>query len=396
MKLTQKNVAALALPPGKTDVVYWDDTLPGFGCRLRGDSRSWLIQYRAGPRQHREALGDVRKVTLDDARKVARQRFAQIELGVDPAAEKAKARVEAAAAALTLGAVSERYLDAKRRALRHNSFRAARLHLTEHWKPLAGRPLGSIGRADVAAQLQTLVKERGRIAAARSRTNLSALFAWALGEGLVDSNPVIGTNAPDAGVTPRERVLTDRELAAIWNACDDSSGRIVRLMILTACRRQEIGGLKWSEIDTDRGSVTIDAARTKNHRKLTLTLPPVALAILASVSRRGEAVFSGDDAFQSWSALKARLDAASGVSAWTLHDLRRTVATKMADLGVQPHIIEQILNHQSGHKRGPAGIYNRSSYDREVRATLALWADHVLAVVEGRAPKLLAFPGSMT
>jgi integrase len=184
-------------------------------------------------------------------------------------------------------------------------------------------------------------------------------------------------------------VLTDRELAAIWNACDDSSGRIVRLMILTACRRQEIGGLKWSEIDTDRGSVTIDAARTKNHRSLTLTLPPAALAILASVPRRGEAVFSGDDAFQSWSALKARLDVVSGVSAWVFHDLRRSAATKMADLGVQPHVIEQILNHQSGHKRGPAGIYNRSSYDREVRAALALWGEHVLAIVEGRASKVV-------
>jgi integrase len=392
MKLTQRGAAALRLPPGKTDVVYWDDTLPGFGVRLRGDSRSWLIQYRAGPRQHREALGDVRKVSLESARGIARQRFAQIELGVDPAAEKAKARVAAAATALTLGAVSERYLDAKRGALRHNTYRAARLHLTEHWKPLSARPIGSIGRADVAAMLQVLVKERGRIAAARSRTSLSALYAWAMGEGLVDSNPVIGTNAPDAGVAPRERVLSDRELAAIWNACDDFSGRVVKLLILTGCRRQEIGGLKWSEIDTDRGSVTIDAARTKNHRALTLTLPPAALAILATVPRRGEAVFSGDDAFQSWSALKARIDAASGVSSWTLHDLRRTAATGMADLGIQPHVIEQILNHQSGHKRGPAGIYNRSSYDREVRAALALWADRVLAVVEGRAPKLLAFP----
>ena len=130
---------------------------------------------------------------------------------------------------------------------------------------------------------------------------------------------------------------------------------------------------------------TIDSARTKNHRTLTLMLPPAAFAILTTVPRRGEAVFSDDDAFQSWSALKTRIDANSGVSAWTLHDLRRTCATGMADLGVQPHVIEQILNHQSGHKRGPAGIYNRSSYDREVKVALALWADHVLAVVEGRA-----------
>jgi integrase len=393
MKLTRDTVAALVLPPGKGDVVHWDSTLPGFGCRLRGGSKTWLIQYRVNGRQRREALGDVRKVGLEAARKVARQRFAQIELGVDPALEKAKRNIEAAATALTLAEVARRYLDAKRDELRHNTYRAARLHLTEHWKPLAGRPIGSIGRADVAAQLQTLVKERGRIAAARSRANLSALFSWAMREGLVDGNPTIGTNQPDRGVASRERVLGGVELAALWKAApDDDRGRIVKLLVLLGCRRQEIGGLLWSEVDLDRGSLLVSGARTKNRRTLVLTLPAAALEILHSTPRRGDFVFGGGHAFNSWSALKAQIDANSGVADWTLHDIRRSVATHMADLGVQPHVIEQILNHQSGHKRGPAGIYNRSSYEREVRAALALWAEHVLALVEGRASKVLAFP----
>jgi hypothetical protein len=114
MKLTRQAVAALVLPAGKDDTVHWDDSLPGFGVRLRGQSKSWLIQYRAGRRQHREALGDIRKVGLEDARKVARQRFAQIELGIDPALEKAKRTLEATATALTLGEVARRYLDAPR------------------------------------------------------------------------------------------------------------------------------------------------------------------------------------------------------------------------------------------------------------------------------------------
>jgi integrase len=392
MRLTRDAVAALVLPADKSDTVFWDDSLPGFGVRLRGGARTWLIQYRIGSKQHRESLGDIRKVGLEAARKVARQRFAQVELGVDPALEKAKRAIDATATALTLGEVVRRYLDSKRGELRHNTYRAAKLHLTEHWKPLAGRPIGSIGRADVAVQLQTLVKERGRIAAARSRANLSALYAWAMREALVDSNPVVGTNQPDRGVDSRERILGHEELAAIWNACGDDTGRIVRLLILTGCRRQEIGGLLWSEVDLDRGSLTIGSERTKNHRALTLALPPAALAILASVPRRGEFVFGGARGFASWSALKARIDAGSGVREWRLHDIRRSVATGMADAGIAPHVIEQILNHQSGHKRGVAGIYNRSGYEREVRAALALWADHVLAVVEGRAPKVLAFP----
>jgi integrase len=396
MKLTRDAVAALVLPAGKADVVFWDGSLPGFGVRMRGQSKTWLVQYRANGRQHREALGDIRKVGLEDARKAARQRFAQIELGIDPALEKAKRTIEATATALTLALVARRYLDAKRGELRHNTYRAAKLHLLEHWKPLAGRPIGSIGRAEVAAQLQTLAKERGRVAAARSRANLSALYAWATGEALADSNPTIGTNQPDRGVRARERVLDRDELVRIWEAAADGDDRggIVRLLILLGCRRQEIGGLRWSEIDLDRGSLTIGGERTKNHRALTLALPPAALAILASVPCRGEFVFGGNRGFASWSALKAQIDVGSGVCEWRLHDVRRTVATGMADLGVQPHVIEQILNHQSGHKRGPAGIYNRSSYEREKMAALTLWADHLLAIVEGRDAKVVVMRGT--
>ena len=93
-----------------------------------------------------------------------------------------------------------------------------------------------------------------------------------------------------------------------------------------------------------------------------------------------------------WAHHKRRLDARSGVVDWTVHDIRRSVATKLADIGVQPHIIEQILNHVSGHKAGPAGIYNRSSYEREVRAALALWEDHVRTIVEGGERKVVTFP----
>jgi hypothetical protein len=100
--------------------------------------------------------------------------------------------------------------------------------------------------------------------------------------------------------------------------------------------------------------------------------------------------------FTNWVLPKPGLDERSGVSNYSLHDLRRSVATGMADIGIQPHIIEQILNHQSGHKRGPAGIYNRSSYEREVRAALAQWEDHVRTLTEGGARKLLNFPPQAT
>ena len=95
--------------------------------------------------------------------------------------------------------------------------------------------------------------------------------------------------------------------------------------------------------------------------------------------------------YSAWGRGKAALDAHSGVTDWRVHDIRRSGATKLADIGVAPHIIEQVLNHVSGHKSGVAGVYNRSSYEREVRAALALWADHIRVLVGGGERKVVAF-----
>jgi integrase len=388
MKLTKNTVAALK--SDKPDHVFWDDDLPGFGCRLRGGSKSWLIQYRIGQQQRRESFGDIRRVTLEDARKIARQRFAQIELGHDPAAAKAKARAAAATARLTLGSVSERYLDAKRDVLRPNSHRDAARYFATHWAPLRNRPIETITRTDIAAGLQEIAKASGRVAAARARANLSALFSWAMKEGLCEANPVISTNDPAAGIKPRDRVLTDHEVKVIWNACgDDDFDRVVRLLILTGCRRQEIGGLEWNKINFDTGVLTIPAERTKNGRALELALPPMALNILRSTPRRRDYVFGDVGAgFTSWSNATAALKQRIGVplAPWRLHDLRRTAATRMAEIGIMPHIIEAILNHVSGHKGGVAGIYNRAAYAEQTRIALAKWADHIEALVTGKRP----------
>jgi integrase len=383
MKLTAKSVATLAAPAGKTDAFIWDTDMPGFGVRVRGDSRRWVIQYRIGPQQRRESLGDVRKVTLDAARKIARQRFASIELGVDPVAEKATA-----ATRLTLAAVAAMYLDFKRPLLRPSSFTAASRYFAVHAAPFSKRPLESIQRADVAARLQEISKAHGRVAAARARANLSALFAWAMREGLTEANPTIATNNPASGLPSRERILDDKEVRAIWNACGgDDFGAIVRLLLLTGQRRNEIADLCWQEVDLDNALITLPATRTKNKRQHVVPLSVPALAILQSRTADRDLIFgSGDRGFTSWSNGKRAFDSVVGeLPPWALHDLRRTVATGMADIDVDPHVIEAVLNHTSGSKRGVAGIYNRSSYERQKRVALARWADRVLAVVEGRS-----------
>lgn len=395
MKLTKRTVAAAVLPAGKSDHVLWDPELPGFGVRLRGDSKRWIIQYRIRGRQGRESLGDVRKIDLDAARRIARQRFASIELGIDPAAEKAKAKTAAIAAQMTLGAVADRYLSVKEGVLRPSTYRSARRHFASHWQPFRDRPLDTIRRADVALRLQELTKQSGRVGAARARANLSALFGWAQGEGLCEQNPVVATNNPEAGVQSRERVLSDGEIAVVWNAChEDEFGHIIKLLALTGCRRAEIGGLKWSEIDFDAGVLKIPGARIKNGRTLTLPLPPLALDTLRSIPRLDGSthVFRGKG-FTSWSEstamLRARIAAAGAtLEHFTLHDIRRSVRTGMGKLGVQPHIAELVINHAKG---GVEAIYDKHTYEREIGAALALWADHIGAVVEKRESKLLAF-----
>jgi integrase len=403
MKLTERTAITLVLPKGKDDHVEWDDDLPGFGVRQRRAkaqvSKSWLVQYRVGAQQRRESLGDIREVKLEDARRAARRLFAQVELGIDPGAAKKAGRVAAAAAQLTVARVGERYLDAKQATMRPSSYRDAQRYFTLHWAPLRDRPIAEIARADIAARLQDISKARGPISAARARDALSALFGWAMREGLCEANPVIATNDPGAGRPSRDRVLTMAELAVIWRACgDDDFGRIVRLLMLTGCRRSEIGGLKWHEVDSERGTITIPGDRAKNGRSLTLALPPVALDILRAAPRRDgrDNIFGRRDrGLTTWSsstaALHQRIATIEGkpLPHWTLHDLRRSVATHMAELGVQPHIIEALLNHVSGHKRGVAGIYNRARYDREIASALALWVEHVTAVVEGRKHKVV-------
>jgi integrase len=396
MKFTKDTVAVLTMPAGKTDHIAWDDDLPGFGVRLRGSNKTWTIQYRVGLKQRRESLGDVRKVNLGDARAIARRRFASIELGSDPAAERAKARAEAATSALTLGAVADRYLAAKHHLMTARTHRATTGYFATHWRPLRDRPIDSIRRADIAARLQELVTAHGRMAAARARSHLSALFSWAMAEGMCEINPVIGTNNPSAGVPARDRTLTDQELAAVWAGCvEDDFGRIIKLLILTGCRREEIGALKWSEVDPDTGVLTIPAERVKNRRTLTLPLPAMALDILRARPRReGRAYVFGDRGvgFSGWSyatmSMLARMAAAGVVlPSWRIHDLRRTMRSGLGRLAVPPHIAELAIGHA---RKGIEATYDRYSYQAEIGQALARWAGHVASVVEGRESKIIS------
>jgi integrase len=393
VQFTKATVANLSLPEGKTDFVFWDPDLPCFGLRLRGDTRRWVVQYRFAGQSRRESLGDPRKVSLEDARKVARARFAQVELGIDPTAERAKAKAAAEDARLTLAYVSGRYLEAQKPKVRPATYAALNRDLKVHWAPLAGRPIKDIERRNVAAQLGEITRGSGRTAAARARINLSAMFSWAMGEALCDANPVIATNNPRKGIGPRTRVLSDDELRIIWRACgDDDFGRVVRLLMLTGCRRDEIAQLRWNEIDPVTSVLTIPGNRTKNHHALKLPLPQAAIAVLPSRTDDRDFVFGPRRGFRSWTyytrLLNGRIAGVEGraLAPWTLHDLRRTLRTGLGRLGVAPHVAELVLNHV---KKGMVAVYDQYNYQGEIAAALALWADHVIAAVDRRAANVV-------
>jgi integrase len=401
MKLTTQSIAKLAVPPGKSEAIFFDDELPGFGIRVRaGGSRTWIVQYQIGRQQRRASLGKVAGFAPDKARSAAGTLLAKVRLGQDPQAEKFKARAEAA---LTLGVVIERFLKRQAERLKPRTLLEVERHLNVYWRPLHRVQIGAIDRRAVAAHLMKLVDENGPTVADHARTSLSTLFTWAMKEGLVEANPVAATNRPQEPVA-RDRVLSDSELREIWNACrDDDYGRIVKLLLLTGQRREEISALRWSEVDLDKALVTLPKERTKNKRAHEVPLSDPALAALPSPRHGRDLVFGeGMGPFTGFSAAKRKLDGrihaarlkhdakAKPMAEWRLHDLRRTAATRLADLGVQPHVVEAVLNHVSGHKAGVAGIYNRAAYAPEKRAALTLWGEHVMELVDGADRKMIS------
>jgi integrase len=399
MKLDAKAVARLKLPDGKNEEIYWDEDLPGFGLRLRASgARTWIAQYRAHGRTPKMKIGSVEKLTEKDARAAARKILAQVELGGDPQGDRKEKRLRATG---TLRAVIEDYLADRAGDLRPASLRVARLYLTgSYFRPLHAATLANLTYADITAQLQAIKRGHSENTAGQARLHLSSLLGWAITEGRLGSNPMISARKrkrkPQPGdPEPGKRVLADSELIAIWGAClDDSYGRIIKLLLLTGARRGEVGGLRWSELNFDTGVWKLPAARAKNGRAHEITLPAAALQILEEVPRRSgqDLVFTArGNGFGNWAANKKRLDSRLGQAAapWTVHDLRRTAATGMIDLGIEPHHVEAVLNHYSGHRSGVAGVYNQSTYAPQIKRALAIWADHVGTLVAGGERKIL-------
>jgi integrase len=382
---TRATIRRMQCPPGQTEKFFWDAACRGFGVRvLKSGQRSWIYQYRdEHGKTRRIVLGNLSAVSLDDARKAARQTAAGVAHGVNPSVERKKKR-----AAGTILELIEAYLAHARARQRPRSFKETERHLRVHARPLHHDRTEAVRRRDIAAVLERIAINSGPIAANRVRAALSALWSWGLRAGLVEeeSNPVMFTvRHPERA---RERTLSDAELGAVWQATSDGGdySRIVRLCLLTGCRREEIAGLRWDEIQGDRIVFSSDRMKGKLPHEIAL-LPMIAATLPPRPAGAGACVFGKrGTGFSGFSDGKENLDeklARTGLRMppWGLHDLRRTFSTRLHDDGIEPLIIEALLAHK---QQGVAAVYNRASFWEAKRAALARWHSIVENIIKSQ------------
>lgn len=374
-------------------------------------SKSFNLRYRYGGKPRNLTLGPA-ALGLAKARELAREALVAIARGHDPAEKKAAAKAAARAPKRAPGDLVESVVadfvaiyakgpgeEPNTRDWRETQ-RLLEKHVVGEWQ---GRRLSEIGRADVHKLLDGIVAGGAPIGANRLFAQLRKLCAWALSRGIVERNPCEGVAKPvsEKG-RARERVLDDRELALVWRAADALGWPfepMIKLLILTGARRDEVAGMSWREVDFEKGVWTIPAARSKNRRAHTVPLAPAAVEILESLPRIGSRdglIFSttGATPVSGFSVAKKRLDKAVAslndgepLAPWVLHDLRRTAASGMASLRIAPHVVEAVLNHVSGTISGVAAIYNRHDYRAEKQAALEAWARRLEAIVTGESAK---------
>jgi integrase len=221
---------------------------------------------------------------------------------------------------------------------------------------------------------------------------LSELFGWLQKKRRVDSNPMRNLSPPPPA-SARDRDLSNAEIREVWSAfgaAKEPFGSVLKLLLLTGGRLNEIARLQWSEVSDDFTLLTIPGARTKNKKVLLVPLAPLARDLVIAQRREGSMpigpgfVFSttgGVAPISGWWKIKKKVDAAGGIEPWVAHDLRHTAATGMAAIGILPHIVECVLGHTSGFRSGVAGRYNHYSYYAEKREALEKWAAYITSIV---------------
>jgi integrase len=388
-KLTTRYVAAIE-PPKHGRVERFDVAMPGFGLRISDSGvKSWFILYRVDGRLVRQTLGRYPAIGLAEARKRAATALDQVEGGRDPRREAALAAASMATRrASSFRIVAEQFRARHLAGLRrgHEVWASIERDVIPEW---GDRPISEISRRDVITLLDG-IQDRGKPYARNRRlAAVRKLFNWCLERDLVAANPAAHIRAlPE---TMRQRILSDDELRAVWEASmklPSPAGPLIRLLMITGQRRGEVGGMEWPEVDLANKVWTLPAARTKNALAHEIPLSKMAIAELAALKRfEGIAnvmTTGGRDGapLGAFTTLKSEIDRLSGVKDWVLHDLRRTFRTRLGGLGVQPEIAERLINHVPA---GVRAVYDLHSYRAEKRDAMNRWAKRLREIVDGKS-----------
>jgi integrase len=408
---TDRFLKAIKPAPSCKRVVHFDAVVPQFGIRVSDKSTkenigAFVLVARfpgsANPTPRR--IGDYPAMSLAAARAIAREWRDDIARGVDPKVKQAEERrAEERRRADTFAAAFDAYAGERLSRLRTGDEvkRAVERHAFPKWR---ATPMRDIRRADVKALIRE-VHGAAPYASNRLLAYLKTFFDWATDEELIETSPAAPVKRM-AEEEKRDRVLSEREIAAFWRACEQAGafGRAFRFMLATGQRRAEVGGATWAEIDRSKKLWTLPRERTKADRAHEAPLSDVALEILDECKLASDFVFSTgrtgrdgkDAALAGWSKAKAALDknmlkaarklaAEQGqeepkqIPAWRLHDLRRTCATYLGKLGTDRVVISKVLNHA---EQGVTSIYDRHRYDDAKRQALDLWGRRLKAIVE--------------
>jgi integrase len=430
------------LKPGKVRREFADGGCPGLHLVVQpSGAKSWALRYRRPNRRTAKlVIGSVFQrdgqepdtepvigghLTLAAARRLVAELRHEIAQGRDPGAthmlEKARRRDAAfELAANTFEAAVKDFLEqhaSKKTRRWHEQSRLLGLRpadlsvipkgLVARW---GKRPISEIDSHDIYSLVDEtrrhgapgLERRSERPTESRARAMLSCLskmFGWLVQRRRLSNNPCAGVHRPD---TPkaRERVLTDNEIVKFWSAASAERaefGAPLKLLLLTGCRLNEVAGMTRAELCHDCTIWNIPGVRTKNGRPHVVPLSPLSQTVILATQQTNSPVGSdlvfttnGRTQVSGWSKLKRRIDEAMGIPHWRLHDLRRTTATGMAEIGIAPHIVEAVLNHVSGAKAGVAGSYNRAAYGAEKRIALERWADHIAGLISGRGAKVIS------
>ena len=404
-KITKRSIDAL-IASSENDIL-WDDSIRGFGAkRTKSGAVSYVLQFRMGGRESK-----TRRYTIGShgspwspstARAEAERLFILVAQGTDPGEAERQRRREAVD--LAFDNYADRFVDS---CVGKGWKRLAEQGLRLHVKPVLGsKPLPRLVRSDIIAVMDRMPREQiGNIR--NVFAVMRRLFRWAVGRGDIDRSPMEGMETPPA-VTPRDRWLSDQELARVWLAAPHTHhcfGPIIRLLIVTGQRREEVSSLRWEEVDQVARMWTLPKERAKNGKSNQIPLNDLAVAVLDQVAGAAKWPRAGKlfatargGAFTGYSKGKDKLvsllsqDGGEPVPDWRLHDLRRTLATGFQRLGIRFEVTEAVLNHVGGSRAGVAGISQRHDWKEEKQEALKLWNDHVSSAIQAATNALRAFP----